>query len=293
MLAGWRRRQNLIYPAASQLLIVGFFMVEHTPQIEDGYLKLANEIQRHLCKFRIPGEQRQVLDAIILQTYGWNKKEEKISMSYIAELTGLKRPNVARALASLIEKKIVIKTDNSYINSWRLNKNIKEWKVLSKVIPPSKSVIKSDTTPLSKVITPVIKSDNKTVIKSDNHKIHKDTIIKDTNIKGEAEPLEKDDNYFIGLFKKVNPNYTMLYKNTTQRKAVQAMRANIEIGDETLEKVILSLEKSNTWDYFPVITTPYQLQVDWGKLKSQYERKFRNGANKQNSGKPSGVLTFS
>ena len=85
------------------------------PQTEDGYLKIALEIQDAFCRTRIPGEERQVLDAIIRKTYGWHKCEDKISMGQIAQMTGMKRPNVARALKNLISKKIVtvIKSDNT------------------------------------------------------------------------------------------------------------------------------------------------------------------------------------
>lgn len=123
-----------------------------SPQIEDGYTKIANEIMDALCRTRIPGEQRQVLDAIIRKTYGWGKCEDKISLGQIALMTGMKRSNVARSLKSLLSKQIacVIKSDSTNINLLKFNKNYDDW-MLSKVIP-------------------VIKSDSISVIKSDTHK---------------------------------------------------------------------------------------------------------------------------
>jgi len=137
------------------------------PQKENGYTPIANEIMEALCRTRIPGEERQVLDAILRKTYGWNKCEDHISLGQIAELTEMKRPNVARGLRSLLTKKIVtvIKSDNTGINLLKFNKNYDQW-VLSKTITGN-GVIKTDN-------RSVIKTDNKTVIKSDTHKRKKE-----------------------------------------------------------------------------------------------------------------------
>lgn len=151
-----------------------------TPQLENGYTQIANELLDALAKFRIPGEQRQILDFIIRKTYGYKKKEDRISNSQFCEGTGLKKGNVARAVKALIEKKVVIKSDNSVIKSdnkiipsYRFNKNYSEWVKLSKKQP----VIKKATT--------VIKSDNKTLSKVMDTKEKKETLQK----KGFKKPV--------------------------------------------------------------------------------------------------------
>jgi hypothetical protein len=50
-----------------------------SPQLENGYVKIANELWDALCRTRIPGECRQVLDAIIRS---WNKKADQISYTH-------------------------------------------------------------------------------------------------------------------------------------------------------------------------------------------------------------------
>ena len=120
----------------------------YNPQLENGYTKIANETMEALAKHRIPGEQRQVLDVILRKTYGFNKKEDSISNSQFVNYTGLKKGNVSRALKFLVEKNIVIKSDNKRIPTYRFNKYYKTWKVLSKKQP----VIKSDNQVLSKAM---------------------------------------------------------------------------------------------------------------------------------------------
>ena len=76
-----------------------------SPQLENGYIRISTEVWQALCKIRIPGEARQVLDAIIRKTWGWNKKEDRISLSQFVDATGLKKDKVirARSKASIYE----------------------------------------------------------------------------------------------------------------------------------------------------------------------------------------------
>ena len=120
-------------------------------QKENGYTSIANELMDALSKYRVPGEQRQCLDFVLRKTYGWNKKWDKISLSQFTKGTGLKRPNVVRALKSLVLKKIVLKNDTTYTTSYQFNKKYEQWEVVSKKIP-LKSSIKSDNQVVSKVI---------------------------------------------------------------------------------------------------------------------------------------------
>lgn len=77
---------------------------------------------------RIAGEERQILDTIIRKTYGWNKKEDWISLSSFEECTAIKQRNVRRALKRLIEKKIVsVNNEQSRKPKYSFNKLYNEW----------------------------------------------------------------------------------------------------------------------------------------------------------------------
>jgi len=116
-----------------------------SPQKENGYTAIANEIMEALIRYRIPGEQRQCLDFILRKTYGFNKKSDMISNSQFVTATGMKKTAVCRAIKGLILKG-VIKKDNNYIPSYQFNKNYHSWKLLPKKI----TVIKKDNQVLSK-----------------------------------------------------------------------------------------------------------------------------------------------
>jgi phage replication O-like protein O len=81
-----------------------------SPQKENGYTAIANEIMDALAKIRIPGEERQVLDSILRKTYGWNKCEDPIALSQFVEMTGLNKPHIVRSINGLLLKKVIIIT---------------------------------------------------------------------------------------------------------------------------------------------------------------------------------------
>mgnify|MGYP001559096455 CR=1 FL=1 len=166
------------------------------PQKEDGGTIIANEIMDALCRFRIPGNVRQIIDAIIRKTYGWNKKEDWIAQSQIVLATGLLKGTVSRELSKAITHKIVIAHDNKL----QLNKNYEEWISFSgRHFNPNPIKPKlSDTITDKKVIvneTKVIADETKVIV-SEGNKIHytKDTITKDI-----LSPFLKNPEYLLNI----------------------------------------------------------------------------------------------
>lgn len=114
------------------------------PQKENGYVPIANDILDALAKIRIPGEARQILDVIIRKTWGYNKKNDKISLSQFSYFTGMKKTHVIRALYKLIGLNIIIKNSDGDINIYSVQKDHEKWQPLSKKITTFK--------PLSKMV---------------------------------------------------------------------------------------------------------------------------------------------
>ena len=113
------------------------------PQTEDGFTKIANEIMDALCRYRIPGEERQVLDVIFRKTYGWNKRSDNISLTQFAEATGISKPHVVRAIQSLLSKKVIVvtKKGNDPTHVYEFNKDYESWKPLPKKVTLPKKAI--------------------------------------------------------------------------------------------------------------------------------------------------------
>ncbi len=77
-------------------------------ELENGYLRLANQIQDALCIVELSGREFRVLNAIVRLTYGWSKKSDRITNSLIADKTKLKVKHVSEAVQSLAYRNIII-----------------------------------------------------------------------------------------------------------------------------------------------------------------------------------------
>ena len=113
------------------------------PQKENGYTAIANEIMDALCKIRIPGEERQILDCILRKTYGWHKCEDAISLSQFSLMTGIKNTHVIRAINGLLSKKVISITENGNCKAkvYKFIKDYHVWRPLPKKVTFPKKVI--------------------------------------------------------------------------------------------------------------------------------------------------------
>ena len=114
------------------------------PQWEDGYMKIALEIQDALCRIRIPGEAGQVLNFILRKTYGWNKKDDFISLSQFVLGTGLHKDHICQSIKKLILMNLIVaEKGNEGINKYRFNKDFDSWKPLPKkeTLPKKEMVV--------------------------------------------------------------------------------------------------------------------------------------------------------
>jgi phage replication O-like protein O len=129
------------------------------------YFKVKNDWFDALIKYRIPGEQMQCVLFIIRRSYGWKLREREISILEFVQATGIKAPNVCRALRELKEKRVItiIKKDNRTHTTYRFNKYFAQWKSIKRKNTAKKLLSKKIIKPqklLSKKIIPIIKKDN-------------------------------------------------------------------------------------------------------------------------------------
>ncbi len=113
-----------------------------SPQAENGYTKISNEIMEQLSMIRIPGEARQVLDTILRKTYGWSKKSDSISLSQFMEMTGLSKVAICKGIKKLIEMNLITKKGNAkslftkkgkdVATTYSFQKDYEQWQTLPK-----------------------------------------------------------------------------------------------------------------------------------------------------------------
>ena len=163
-----------------------------SPQKENGYTAIANEIMEALIKYPLPGAQMQCLLLIIRKTYGFHKLTDSISLTQFVEWTGINRSAVVRALNNLVKRNMVykekggIKSDTIMTSKYRFNKHHKSWN----------SSIKSETGSL-KTVPKVVSKKRHT---KDNKEIY-------------TPNLKKFVDDFISYIKKESPNKLPRGKN--------------------------------------------------------------------------------
>jgi len=80
-----------------------------SPQKENGYTAIANEILEKLVNISLLGSEFQVLLFIIRKTYGYHKKSDRISLTQFENGTGLSRPTIVKTLKNLVSRNMVVK----------------------------------------------------------------------------------------------------------------------------------------------------------------------------------------
>lgn len=112
--------------------------------LDDGYMRVATSIGKLKPKLKLAGREHQVFDAVIYCTFGWNKSEDKVTNTYLAEVTDLDDSDVAAALNVLAERKIINLRKVGGFKMISVNVNIDEW-VLKKT-PKIKQKMLGETT---------------------------------------------------------------------------------------------------------------------------------------------------
>lgn len=107
--------------------------------LDDGYMRVATSIGKLKPKLKLAGREHQVLDAVIYCTFGWNKSEDKVTNTYLAEVTDLDDSDVAAALNVLAERNIINLRKVGGFKLVSVNVSIDKW-VLKKTpkTPPNK-----------------------------------------------------------------------------------------------------------------------------------------------------------
>lgn len=236
-----------------------------SPQKENGYTAIANEILESLARIRIAGEARQVVDVIFRKTYGYQKKEDSISLSQFCSATGMRRTDICRAIRKALFMQIISKKATGSITKYSINKDFDQWRPLAKKLRGSLNCLLGSSK----------KANNRKQKSYIQKKVTKESITKENTAKSnfaekEFEKPNKEIPELIDLFKSVNPSYQKLFANKTQRGAIERM---LKVhGYDVVSSAIESLLKSNRMEYMPVVTTPLQLEDKWGALFAAWQK---------------------
>jgi phage replication O-like protein O len=85
-----------------------------SPQLEDGYTRIANELLEDIAGFGFTQRQLSVLLAIIRKTYGYGKKKDDMSASQLGEVCNMARSHVTATLGQLAAMNVITKHPGRY-----------------------------------------------------------------------------------------------------------------------------------------------------------------------------------
>ena len=103
-------------------------LAEQPPSLEDGYLRIANELFDAILRFGFTHRQQSVLLAVIRKTYGYGKKRDDMSAAQLGELCGIARNHVTTTLGELEAMGVIEKWDGQFGCVIGVSKRYKVWR---------------------------------------------------------------------------------------------------------------------------------------------------------------------
>lgn len=99
------------------------------PQKENGYTAIANEICDKLRSTDISKGESKILWTVLRATYGWNKKQDNISISQFQKETGMSRWGVCKACTSLVNRCLLGRQRNgtTLVTTYYIQKDLDKW----------------------------------------------------------------------------------------------------------------------------------------------------------------------
>jgi phage replication O-like protein O len=98
-----------------------------SPQLENGFLRLSNELNQAICRAHLSGNEFAVLMALAAKTYGYQKKTDDVSASQLGEYCDLARNHVTEVLNSLAARNIITKRIGKFGCILGIQKDYSQW----------------------------------------------------------------------------------------------------------------------------------------------------------------------
>lgn len=132
-------------------------MPPRSPQLEDGYTRLANELLEAMIAARLTARQWAVLMAIVRKTYGFNKKADDIGLGQLQAMTSIDRANLSRTVRELADMRVITREGGVHGHRLGINKMTGDWVLpIQQRVVDSATVVNSTTPPVVDLATPPV-----------------------------------------------------------------------------------------------------------------------------------------
>lgn len=102
-----------------------------SPQKENGYTSIANELLEQIYRRRFSASQLKILLLVIRFTYGFNRKTAALSNTFIASGTGMHEITVSKEVGTLLRDNVLKLHKNPTFHNSRvigINKDYESWR---------------------------------------------------------------------------------------------------------------------------------------------------------------------
>lgn len=97
-----------------------------SPQVENGYTRIANELLEALITADLNGTQFRIMLAVIRESYGRQSKTVSLSYTKIAEMLDQPRTVVGRNLKQLVARNF-LRHSGGELSTWSVQKDYSQW----------------------------------------------------------------------------------------------------------------------------------------------------------------------
>ncbi|MBB5462902.1 replication protein [Paraburkholderia sp. Cpub6] len=108
-----------------------------SPQLEEGYTRIANELLEAITLAPFSQNQYKVILTVWRMTYGFNKQSDQLALSQIMARTGMQKPQASLAVSQLIEMRVLLADEGRHARVLSLNKVYSKWAQDVRVVLPS------------------------------------------------------------------------------------------------------------------------------------------------------------
>lgn len=98
-----------------------------TPQLEDGFVRIANELLEAILAGGFSHHEQSIILAVIRKTYGYGKKSDDMSAAQIGALCGIARQHVTSALNALTARNVINKSQGKFGMIIGIQKDHRRW----------------------------------------------------------------------------------------------------------------------------------------------------------------------
>lgn len=101
--------------------------------LDNGYTRIANELLEEIPKLGFNGTQLSILIVVIRYTYGFQRKEHKLSLTFLAKATKKHKMHIQKELKNLIEMNVLTELAVPTFSGSRivgLNKDVNSWELV-------------------------------------------------------------------------------------------------------------------------------------------------------------------